>query len=495
MTEGTHSVSLGKRVRSGAGWNAGSSLMTQVLAIVRSVIIARLLTPEDFGLFGMVMTVVGAAGALTSFGFDMSVIVKRQEDNSELRRALNTAWTAELVRRLLISIALLLVVYPVARFYQEPLLLQIMPVIAITPFIQGFQNIGLVLWRKGLNFKPLIVYEQVSSIITTAVAIVFALVLRNYWALVLIQLIGAVISVVLSYIFNSYRPRLQLDRRLLSESLSFGKHLFFISVMTYATTTADNVMVGRLVGPAELGSYQLVYGVAVGIPIAILMSVTTSVMIPAYAELRDGSAQAIGSVVNRVLAVGAALLTLMLLPLGLFAAEFVSVVYGAQWLAAIPLLQVLVLLGFVRGLTNLLSPVSIGMEHPEMEAKAKTAEGVLYLAVLYVLITRYGAIGAAWAGVIIYSVAFVIRVHFATRLVDKTMLHIFRTLLVALSAAVFGAVVGLALTSLLDSAFLRLFVGTLLSTGAAFVVFVLLLPPVRQEFTRARAFMRSTIGA
>ena len=153
-------MSLAKRVRSGAGWNAGSSLATQVLAIVRSVIIARLLTPGDFGLFGMVMTVVAAAGALTSFGFDLSVIVKKQEDDSELTRALNTAWTADLLRRLLISVALLLAMYPVARFYQEPLLLQIMPVIAITPFIQGFQNIGLVLWRKGLNFAPLVVYEQ-----------------------------------------------------------------------------------------------------------------------------------------------------------------------------------------------------------------------------------------------------------------------------------------------------------------------------------------------
>lgn len=488
-------MSLAKRVRSGAGWNAGSSLATQVLAIVRSVIIARLLTPGDFGLFGMVMTVVAAAGALTSFGFDLSVIVKKQEDDSELTRALNTAWTADLLRRLLISVALLLAMYPVARFYQEPLLLQIMPVIAITPFIQGFQNIGLVLWRKSLNFAPLVVYEQTSGIITTVIAVVLALVLRNYWALALIQLLGAVISVALSYVLHSYRPRLQLDRRLLSESLSFGKHMFFISVMTYVTTTADNVMVGRLVGPAELGSYLLAYNVAVGVPITILTSVATSVMIPAYAELRDGSAQRIGSIVNQVLAVGAALLTLMLLPLGLFAAEFIGVVYGAQWSAAVPLLQVLVLLGFVRGLANLLSPVSIGMDRPDMEAKAKTAEGLLYLVILYVLIARYGAVGAAWAGVIMYSVAFLIRLHFVRHLVARTMLHVSRTLFVALSAAVSGVVVGLALTFLLDSALLRLLFGTLLSTGTASIVFVLLLPLVRQEFTRVLAFMRSAIRA
>ena len=322
-----------------------------------------------------------------------------------------------------------------------------------------------------------------------------ALVLRNYWALALIQLLGAVISVALSYVLHSYRPRLQLDRRLLSESLSFGKHMFFISVMTYVTTTADNVMVGRLVGPAELGSYLLAYNVAVGVPITILTSVATSVMIPAYAELRDGSAQRIGSIVNQVLAVGAALLTLMLLPLGLFAAEFIGVVYGAQWSAAVPLLQVLVLLGFVRGLANLLSPVSIGMDRPDMEAKAKTAEGLLYLVILYVLIARYGAVGAAWAGVIMYSVAFLIRLHFVRHLVARTMLHVSRTLFVALSAAVSGVVVGLALTFLLDSALLRLLFGTLLSTGTASIVFVLLLPLVRQEFTRVLAFMRSAIRA
>src|SRR5262249_2680594 len=136
------------------------------------------------------------------------------------------------------------------------------------------------------------------------------------------------------------------------------------------------------------------------------------VMFPAYAELaRDGSDRIEGAVV-RVFAVGSALLVLMAAPMGLLANEFILLLYGAKWSASGPLLRVLTLVGFLHGLTQMVSALLIGLNRPELDARAKLAEAVVFVLLLTPLTARYGAAGAAWAGAVVYAFAFLVRYGF-----------------------------------------------------------------------------------
>ena len=114
---------------------------------------ARLLLAEDFGLFGMALTVVAGLGALTNIGLDISVIKTKFKSEQELAKHLDTLWTVDLIRRLLIAVLMLVVARPAVKFYGEACVYELLLVLSLLPLIQGFQNIRLLMHRKEVNFK------------------------------------------------------------------------------------------------------------------------------------------------------------------------------------------------------------------------------------------------------------------------------------------------------------------------------------------------------
>lgn len=476
------------------GWNATSMLVIWVVGMARSIVVARLLAPDDYGLFSMATTVVATVAALTNMGFDLSIITRDFQDETELRTHLDTVWTAELGRRLMITLLLLSAVYPTVLFYGEERLYAVLPVLAVIPLIQGFQNIGLVLLQKKVQFKRIVWYEQSSNLAVTALAVALALLTQNVWALVMTQVLGAIVSTVLSYVFHPYRPRLSIDPKAFRDSLNFGKHIFVIGLMTYVTTTADNIALGRLGGTVTLGAYVLAYGLA-SVPVGIIMGVVNRVMVPAYAELKTSSLEQLERVVDRAFVVTSSLLILLVLPMLLFPDEVIEVLYGAKWLEAIPLLQILALVGLSRGLANLLSPLTIGMSKPNLEARAKTFEAALFVVLLYPLVVRYSAAGAAWAGVTVYTVAFLVRIGIASRLAPGGIRRIPRVLLMTGLAAACGGGLGIVLSAFVTSAVWRLILGSFVSIGTTGLLLLGIHPAVREEATVVWFSAQNALGS
>src|SRR3977135_2625516 len=128
-------TSLTSRVQSGIIWNTISVSSTYLLGLVRSVIMARLLLAEAFGLFGMALTVVTGLGALTNIGLDISVINTKFKDDDELSKHLDTLWTVDLIRRLLLALLMLALARPAAKFYGEPRVFQLLLVLSVLPLI------------------------------------------------------------------------------------------------------------------------------------------------------------------------------------------------------------------------------------------------------------------------------------------------------------------------------------------------------------------------
>jgi O-antigen/teichoic acid export membrane protein len=240
-------------------------------------------------------------------------------------------------------------------------------------------------------------------------------------------------------------------------------------------------MLGRLAGAEDLGVYGLAYNLAVTIPVGIVVGIATGPMISAYAQMRVNAFDRIEGAVDRVIAGGSTLLVLIFIPMALFANELIMVFYGPKWSAAIPLLQILTLTGMMRGLANLLSPLSIGMNRPEMEAKAKTIEGLLFLLLLYPLIEKYGSSGAAWAGTVIYALAFAIRLRYARQLVLRSIRQPLLTLFAVAVAAIAGGVIGALCSSFIQTDVWRMIVGGAITIGAISGFLILFIPVIRQE--------------
>src|SRR6266404_2201887 len=208
----TTNLPLAKRVRSGVSWSVSSSLVGELIRFVRSVVLARLLVPEDFGLFGMALTIVAAMNALTTLGLDRTIVANKFETRDELKAHLDTVWSVELIRSLVIALLVSASALPMSRFYGQAQLHVIIPVLGLISLVQGFQNIGLALLRKEISFAKIFWYELATNVTGITLTVALAVVMRNVWALVIGLLLTAALGTVLSYVFHPYRPRLALEK-------------------------------------------------------------------------------------------------------------------------------------------------------------------------------------------------------------------------------------------------------------------------------------------
>lgn len=507
-------TSLTSRVQSGVIWNAISVASTYLSGLVRSIVMARLLAPDDFGLFGMALTVVAGLNALTTIGLDISVIKTKFKSDEELATHLDTIWTVDLIRRLILAVMLALVAYPAARFYREERLYQILLLFSLLPFIQGFQNIGLLIYRKQIDFRRIVWLELATNFFTAAATIVLVVWTRNVWALVLSQLVAAVIGVVLSYLFHPYRPRPALDKDAFSLALTFGKFAVLIGVLGYVMQMADNILLGRLYNAAVLGTYVIAYNLAT-LPIHAITNVIVSVTFPAYAEIAGGSPtiregpversaisegsseteplltrglpQEIKRLENafvRVFTNSSVLLALTTALLLLLGDEIVVLLYGEKWAAAGTALRVLSLLVFCRGYAALVSPLLVSIRGNAPDAKIKVVEAAIFLALLYPLTGRFGAVGAAWAGTIAFFITMINRLYFAAVLLPNISKTIMRTLLCSVVATSVGVALGALAILRIESVVGRLLVGGSVLAIAVTGVLLLLSPELRAELSQ-----------
>src|SRR6267142_2876590 len=190
----TKNQPLAKRVRSGISWNVSSSLIGQLLGFVRSVVLARLLAPEDFGLFGMALTIVAALNALTTIGLNQTILANKFETKEELKAHLDTVWSAELIRSFVVALLVAASAFPMSRFYGQAQLSVIIPLLLCITLVQGFQNIGLVILRKEISVARIFWYELATNVAGIAVTVALAVIMRNVWALVIGLLLTAALG-------------------------------------------------------------------------------------------------------------------------------------------------------------------------------------------------------------------------------------------------------------------------------------------------------------
>jgi lipopolysaccharide exporter len=475
--------SLTSRVQSGVIWNTFSVASTYLLGLVRSVIMARLLLAEDFGLFGMALTVVTGLGALTNIGLDISVINTKFKDDAELSKHLDTLWTVDLLRRLLLALLMLALARPAAKFYGEPKVFELLLVLSLLPLLQGFQNIGLMIQRKGVNFKKIVWLELVTNLLTALATIALVFWTRNVWALVLSQLVAALIGVGLSYVFHPYRPRPRLDRDSLRLALSFGKYAFLLGVLSYVMMMADNVLLGRLYSAAILGTYVIAYNLAV-LPLHGVGAAIVNVTFPAYAEIAGGEIKRLERAFVRVFVVSSTLLTFTTALLLLLGNEIVVFLYGSKWTAAGTILRILALLVFCKGHAILVSPLVVSVRGIAPDAKIKLFEAAIFLVVLYPLTSRYGAVGAAAACAIAFFVMMVNRLRVAASLLPNIAGTLLRTVLSATAACALGAGLGAPAIGAVHSIIGRLLLGSLVIAIVVNGVMLVLSATLRTELLR-----------
>jgi len=381
-------TSLGTRIAAGAAWMVVCKLLDRSIGIVSVVILARLLVPADFGLVAMATAIIAIIELLSAFNFDMALIQSQQATRAHY----DTAWTLNVTMAAVCALLVAAAAFPAGAFYGDSRLGPIMLWLSLATWIRGFENVGVVAFRKELKFNrefQLLLTKRIGVFLAT---ISIALATRSYWALVLGTLAGSVGGVVVSYLFHPFRPRFDLTAR--GELLRFSKWMVLSNVINTLASRAADLIIGKSLGPGPLGLFNLAHEIS-HLPSTELSAPINRAVYPGYAKVAADRARLTAQFLD-VLGLTALLTAPVAAGIAVVAPLLVPLLLGDAWREAVPLMQILALSGLLTSLRTNAGYVFLALGRSELLTVMTAVRFAVVVPALVFGIIYFGAKGAAW---------------------------------------------------------------------------------------------------
>ena len=323
----------------GSAWMVGMRWVIRGIGLISTMILARILVPEDFGLVAMAMVIVNLMDVITSFGVDMAII---QNSDAKSRDYFDTGWTLKIIQTCAAGLLLALSAPFAAEYYQEARVADILYLLSLAVALSGFENIGVVAFRKELEFHKEFRYQVIKKIGSFFVTIGCAIVLQSYWALIIGMFFGRVLEVALSYLLHSFRPRFSMSR--IKELWSFSQWMLVANIGAHIKSEViDLMIVGRYHDAAALGVYREATEIS-ALPTKEVIWPLSRALFPGYSRLKEDKPRLRAAYKNVV-----SVMVLFLIPcaagITLLADNVVYFILGNQWGDAIEPLKWLAVYG------------------------------------------------------------------------------------------------------------------------------------------------------
>jgi len=391
----------------GSIWMMSVNIVQKGIGLVSTLILARLLAPEDFGLVAMATVLIELLQAATEFGFDVSLIQKQNAD----RRHYDTAWTFNVLFGCTSGAILMAGAWQVAAFYDDARVAPVLFVLAQYFLLRGFENIGIVNFRKEFEYHREFLFFSLVKILAFFITISAAIILRNYWALVIGTICSRLISLALSYILHPYRPRFTLSAR--KDLFSFSVWMFVNNLLSFTRTRGAHFIVGRLLGPNSLGLYTVGTEIAF-LPTTELIAPINRAIYPGYARIASDIFRLRAAYLN-VLSIISTIAIPATLGIALVADLAIPVLLGPQWTGAIELVQWLALVGMLASLQSNTGVAYIALGKPHIQVSLQAFSAVILIPSAILLSLRFGIEGVAYAYVAANGASFTVSIFVATK--------------------------------------------------------------------------------
>lgn len=316
----------------------------RLIGIISTLILARLLTPADFGVIAMASLAIALAEVLLDLGVNVALIQNNQATHAHY----NTAWTLRLLQTSTVTLILVLSAPLAAAYFQDARVESVLQVLPFSLMIAGFENIGIVAYQKHMQFGAefrFLFLRRMAGFITT---IILAWLLQSYWAMVFGALAGRTVGVGLSYWLHPMRPRLSLEK--FREIFSISQWMLLRSIGNYLHQNLHKILVGRWTQATTMGAYSLADDIS-GMPSGELLAPLNRVLFPAFAAAKKDLQE-----LKRLFLLAQSVQTLVAIPaaagLALVAHEVVLFLLGEKWMLAVPFIQILALVNIVQSLTT-----------------------------------------------------------------------------------------------------------------------------------------------
>lgn len=250
-------------------WRIGGSVPSQAMRFGSNMLLTRLLVPELFGLMTLVYVFITAVQMLSDIGISQSIIQNKRGDDPNF---LNTAWTMQVIRGVILWVCYLLIAFPVATFYKEPQLLWLIPVVGLNTLISGFNSTSLLTLSRHMEFRKLAIFEVGVQAVSIPVMIVWAYFNRTVWALVVGGIVPALVQLVWSHrLISGVHNRLFWNKLAAKSILNFGKWILLMTAGYFLAVQAEKIILSKLTSLETLGAYNIAFTLAIDSNIALLM--------------------------------------------------------------------------------------------------------------------------------------------------------------------------------------------------------------------------------
>ena len=355
----------------------------RLIGLISMVILARLLTPADFGIIAMASVVVGLIDVLLDLGVNIALIHNHEADREDY----DTAWTLRLIQANVAGLIIFLGAPFAADYYHNPLVTDVLRVMALSIVIASFENIGIVNFQKHMEFGndfKFFFFKRVAGFLVTLIA---AFLLHSYWAMVIGALAGRVAGVALSYGMHAHRPKFCLTR--LSRLWSFSQWVLIRNIGSYLDSRTDKLLVGGRASAGVTGAYAVADEIA-AMPTTELLAPLGRVLFPAFVNKRNDP-EAFARSVSTAIGVQALVAIPACVGLALVANDAVRVLLGAQWMQTVPLIQVMAATNLLIALTHSGGYSLLALGKVKMLAVVTWLQAILFLGTAVIIFPQAGA--------------------------------------------------------------------------------------------------------
>ena len=372
----------------GAIWTVGAFGVGQLLRLATNIVLARLLAPELFGIMQIVNSLRTGVEFISDVGISQNIIYNKDANQPDFY---NTAWSLQLIRGMVLWLVFAAAAAPVARFYEFPLLVRVIPIAAIAVVLGGFYSTSRFLLQKRMMYSTLTAFDLIIGLISSAAHIIIAYFTPTIWALVYGSLAGMMAYLIGShFILPDVRQKFHISRYYARQILSFGKWIFVSSIIYFLSTNFDRLYLAKTIPLGLLGVYGIARALAELLS-TVIQQLGGSVIFPFVASHshipRSELRMQLAPIRMKFLLIAGS-------GFSLFAATAdlaIRVLYDQRYQAAGWMLPILVIGAWFSAMANLNESTLLGLGRPNYSAFANGGKFVFLLIGL--------PVGVGWGGV------------------------------------------------------------------------------------------------
>jgi lipopolysaccharide exporter len=378
----------------GISWMSALEGLVKAVAIGKIAILARILTPSQFGHYGIALLILGFLEVLTETGINIFLI----QEKDDAQKYLDSAWVVSIIRGILISVLIIVSTPLVLSFFKTPEAINLLYLVAGVALIRGFINPMEVFFQKRLEFMKVFMFQGGLYLVDAISAVSLGILTHSESAMIISMIVAAIVEVILSFALFKERPKLRLEKDKFMKVIHMGKWITGAGIFSYIFQNIDNVVVGRFLGTASLGFYQQSYSIST-LPVTGVSNIYSKTMFPIFVKMSDEIIELKKSFYKSLTAIFF-IASVFGIVIFFFARPIILLFLGPNWLVVEPVLKILAIFGILKAILNSSYSLFLALK---MQKAIMLSEmfGIIGMGIaIYPMVMKYGIVGAGYSTII-----------------------------------------------------------------------------------------------